>query len=112
VAVPAVREGNSSVCAHYTIRVPDRDGLRARLADEGVPTAAHYPRPLHHQPAYRRFPTATARLPLDGRLAAEVVSLPMHGHLAPEVQQRVTTGDARSACEHAPWRRVTLRPPG
>src|SRR5262245_61349216 len=33
----------------FAITVPERDKLRAHLADEGVPTLVHYPLPLHRQ---------------------------------------------------------------
>src|SRR5690606_27350408 len=42
-----------SAHAQYAIFVDERDRVRARLEGEGIPTAVHYPVPLHHQPAYR-----------------------------------------------------------
>ena len=92
VAVPHLGPGASSVWAQYTIRLADRDGLRAHLAERGIPTAVHYPLPLHHQPAFGGFPTAAAALPVAERVAAEVVSLPMHGYLTPAVQDRIIDG--------------------
>jgi dTDP-4-amino-4,6-dideoxygalactose transaminase len=89
VETPQLGLGNGSVWAQYTVRVTDREGVRARLAAAGIPTAVHYPKPLHHQPAYRGFPAAAARLPVAERLAAEVVSLPMQGYLSPAVQDRI-----------------------
>ncbi len=89
VQVPRLAPGASSVWAQYTLRLADRDGLRAHLQEAGIPTAVHYPRPLHHQPAYRDFPTARDSLPVAERLAAEVVSLPMHGYLTEAVQDRI-----------------------
>ena len=35
----------------YTIRVPGRDALQKHLAEQGIATAVHYPRPIHLQPA-------------------------------------------------------------
>ena len=88
--VPAVPPGLTSVWAQYTIRLPgyDRAAFQAALAALGVPTAVHYPKPLHRQPAYARFP-AGSPLPVSERLAAEVVSLPMHPYLTDEMQDRV-----------------------
>lgn len=86
---PMLAPGVTSVWAQYTIRVADRDGFRAHLAEGGIPTAVHYPRPLHHQPAYREFPTARPSLPVAERVAQEVVSLPMHGYLTPAIQDRI-----------------------
>ncbi|HET6469605.1 MAG TPA: DegT/DnrJ/EryC1/StrS aminotransferase family protein, partial [Geminicoccaceae bacterium] len=89
VDVPGAGQGASPVWAHYTVRSPARDALRTALAAAGIASAIHYPAPLHHQPAYRRFPTAAASLPVSERLAREVLSLPMHPYLAPEAQDRV-----------------------
>ncbi|HVL72550.1 MAG TPA: DegT/DnrJ/EryC1/StrS family aminotransferase, partial [Beijerinckiaceae bacterium] len=88
--VPAVPPGLTSVWAQYTIRLPgyDRTAFQAALAAVGVPTAVHYPKPLHRQPVYARFP-AGSPLPVSERLAAEVVSLPMHPYLTDEMQDRV-----------------------
>lgn len=92
VRVPMLAPGASSVWAQYTIRVPNRDGLRTHLHERGIPTAVHYPRPLHHQPAYRHFPSAADSLPISERVTAEVMSLPMHGYLARELQDRIIDG--------------------
>lgn len=91
-AVPSVLANATSVWAQYTLRLPqcDRGALQAFLAAAGVPTAVHYPKPLHRQTAYRHFPAAPNGLPVSERLAAEVVSLPMHPYLIEEVQDRVT----------------------
>src|SRR5688572_9969221 len=48
--VPEVAPGNTHVYAQYTLRVPDRDGLAARLKEQGIPTAVYYPKCLHEQP--------------------------------------------------------------
>jgi dTDP-4-amino-4,6-dideoxygalactose transaminase len=90
--VPSILASATSVWAQYTLRLPgcDRGAFQAFLAAAGVPTAVHYPTPMHRQTAYRHFPTASNGLPVSDRLAAEVVSLPMHPYLTEEVQDRVT----------------------
>jgi dTDP-4-amino-4,6-dideoxygalactose transaminase len=89
--VPVVADGSTSVWAQYTLRMPNRgrDALAATLKAKGVPTAIYYPKPLHQQTAYRKFPSAGNGLPVSERLAAEVISLPMHPYLAEAVQDRV-----------------------
>ena len=76
-----VIEGGRSVWAQYTIEVDDRDGFRKTLAEHGVPTAVYYPRPLHTQPPYARFPKGPGGLPVTESVADRVVSLPMDGYL-------------------------------
>ncbi|MFN7594531.1 MAG: DegT/DnrJ/EryC1/StrS family aminotransferase, partial [bacterium] len=73
VAVPVVAEGNTSVWAQYTMRVPNRDALAAALKAKGVPTAIYYPKPLHQQTAYSKFPCAGNGVPVSERLAGEVL---------------------------------------
>jgi len=55
----------------------------------GIPTAIHYPKPLHQQEAYRHFPTAGNGLPVSETLAREVISLPMHPYLDEPTQDRI-----------------------
>jgi dTDP-4-amino-4,6-dideoxygalactose transaminase len=91
VAVPVVAEGNTSVWAQYTLRVPNRDSLAAALKAKGIPTAIYYPKPLHQQTAYSKFPCAGNGVPVSERLAGEVLSLPMHPYLEEAVQDRIIT---------------------
>ena len=67
---------NTSVHAQYTVLVPNRDAVQAKLQAGGIPTAVHYPVPLNTQPAYAHLccPDCT---PIAGWMAAHVMSLPM-----------------------------------
>ena len=49
----------------------------------------HYPRPVHGQSAYARYPVAEGGLPISERLARQVISLPMHAYLEEPVQDRI-----------------------
>ncbi len=88
---PYVMPDCVSVWAQYTIRVPAplRDGFMAAMKAKGVPTNVYYPRPLHKQTAYARFPVAGNGLPVSERVAQEVVSLPMHPYLDEGTQARI-----------------------
>lgn len=89
--IPRVPAGLTSVWAQYTIRLSPgaREGFAAALWAEGVPTAVHYPKPLHRQTAYRRYPRAPGGLAAAERLAEEVISLPMHAYLDEPTQARI-----------------------
>ncbi len=89
--VPRVPEGYTSVWAQYTIRLPvgRRDRFIADLKAAGIPTAIYYPKPLHQQTAYRRYPVAGNGLPVSDRIAHEVVALPMHPYLEAATQARI-----------------------
>lgn len=81
--VPHVMESCVSTWAQYVIRVDAgrRAGFIDALKARGVPTAIYYPKPLHQQTAYKRFPVAGNGLPISDRVCHEVVALPMHPYL-------------------------------
>jgi dTDP-4-amino-4,6-dideoxygalactose transaminase len=97
-AVPKVRPDSTSVWAQYTIRLAAdrRDEFVARLKAEGIPTAIHYPRPVHVHEPYRSYPIADGGLPVSERLAAEVISLPMHAYLDEPLQDRIVASVRRA----------------
>ncbi len=96
--VPRVPEGHTSVWAQYTIRVEPgrRAELAAALRADGIPTAIYYPKPLHRQGAYERFPYAEGGLPVSDQLADEVISLPMHAYLDEPTQDRIVDAVQRA----------------
>jgi dTDP-4-amino-4,6-dideoxygalactose transaminase len=87
--VPEVASGYGSIWAQYTIRVEKRDALAAVLSTRSVPTAIYYPKPLHRQEPYKRYPVSGNGLPVTEKLAAEVIALPMHPYLDEPTQARV-----------------------
>ena len=91
--LPWPQPDRTSVFAQYTLRVPDRDALQARLQAAGIPTAVHYPVPLNEQPAYAHLccPDCT---PVARQMAREVMSLPMHPDLSEADQDRIVSAIA------------------
>jgi dTDP-4-amino-4,6-dideoxygalactose transaminase len=92
VTVPRVTEGNTSIWACYTIRLPagtDRDAFAAALKAQGVPTAVYYGKSVHMQTAYAKYPVADGGLPVCEALSADVISLPVHAYLDETAQDRV-----------------------
>jgi dTDP-4-amino-4,6-dideoxygalactose transaminase len=87
VAVPEIPAGYRSAFALYTVRLRDRDGVRARLDAAGIGTGLFYRLALHQHPAFRDFDGRS--LPVAERLAAEVLSLPLHADLTDEEVDRV-----------------------
>ena len=76
-ATPYIEAHNISAYAQFTVRVPNRDAVQAKLKEAGIPTAVHYPIPLNKQPAV----ASDAILPVGDKVAEEVMSLPMHPYL-------------------------------
>lgn len=83
VHIPYIAPYNTSVYAQYTVQVSARDQVIAALAAEGIPTAVHYPRPLHLQPVMPPH-YHQQRFPVSEQLAQRVLSLPFHPFLTEE----------------------------
>jgi len=73
--LPAVAPGAGPVWHQFTVRTPQREALRTRLAERGIHCGVLYPVPVHHQPAYAR---PSCHLPETERACAEVLCLPVH----------------------------------
>lgn len=81
ITAPQLAPGNTSVYAQYTVRVPQREAVQAKLQAVGIPTAVHYPTPLHLQPVFANAEFPEGSMPHAERAAREVMSLPMHPYL-------------------------------
>jgi UDP-2-acetamido-2-deoxy-ribo-hexuluronate aminotransferase len=68
--------------------VPQRAAVQAALQAAGIPTAVHYPKPLHLQTAYAGA-RAAGGCPVSVAAAARVMSLPMSPDLTEADQDRV-----------------------
>ena len=77
--IPFIEAHNQSAWAQYTIQVDNRDEVQAKLKEQGIPTAVHYPIPLNKQPAVA---DTTIILPIGDAVANRVMSLPMHPYLS------------------------------
>ena len=91
VVTPSITDGNRSVYAQYTVELDDREQARQALESAGIPTAVHYPIPLHLQPAFAALGYGPGSFPVAERAAERVLSLPLHPFLDPLTQQRVVT---------------------
>lgn len=85
---PFIAQGNTSVYAQYSLLVQDRAGLIKHLADNKIPTAVHYPIPLHKQPIFENNYHGQD-LSVSERLASQVISLPMHPYLDERTQNMI-----------------------
>lgn len=86
--VVGCRSDRTSACAGYAVLVGQREQVRAILEHAGVPTAVHYPVPVHRQPAYAHL-AAGASCPVADAMAASVLSLPIGPHLAATAVRQV-----------------------
>jgi len=91
----AVRPDRDCVWGQYTVFVERRKELQAVLQAAGIPTAVHYPKPLHRQPAYAAYAPADA-CPRSVVAAERVMSLPMSADLDEADQDHVVAALARA----------------
>ena len=81
ILLPTVSEDRTSAYAQYSIRVKERDTLQARLKEQGIPTAVHYPMPLHLQECFEYLGYKEGDFPVAEKVSQEIMSLPMNPYL-------------------------------
>jgi UDP-2-acetamido-2-deoxy-ribo-hexuluronate aminotransferase len=87
VVLPHINTGNTSTWAQYSVRSKVRDRIRDHLFKCGIPTAVHYPTPLHAQEAFGHVEHRWESEVTDS-VCREIFSLPMHPFLTrSEVQE-------------------------
>ena len=84
--LPVIKEGRTSVFAQFTVQSERREELIQLLKDNDVPTAIHYPTPLHLQECYQSLNYKVGDFPISEKAAKEVFSLPMSPFLTEEQQ--------------------------
>ena len=88
VRLPTVRADRDCVWGQYTVFVNDRASVQEALHQQGIPTAVHYPIPLHLQPAYTRFGQENA-CPNSVQAGEHAMSLPFSADLQESDRDRV-----------------------
>ena len=92
VIIPKLSTMATSSWAQYVIRLPkgaDRKAIQDKMKKDNVPTAVYYPRPMHTQKPYARYPLTKGGLAVTEALAADVLALPMHPYLDADTQDKV-----------------------
>ncbi len=87
IVAPQIRSNCTTVYAQYSIMANNREQLIAKLNKMNIPTAVHYPVPLHLQPP---FYNNQLNLPVVEDVATKIVSLPMHPYLSTEDIEKVS----------------------
>jgi len=79
--LPFVDRDINSAWAQYSIRVQDRDNIQNKLKSLGIPTAVHYPIPLHLQECFEYLGYAQGDFPISEKVSHEILSLPMNPYV-------------------------------
>jgi UDP-2-acetamido-2-deoxy-ribo-hexuluronate aminotransferase len=89
---PFIAPGRYSSFAQYTVTLPDRetrDEFVEYLGERGVPTALHYPRPVHSQVSLQPYQDRFEPVPVTEQLCDTVISLPLSAYMCEEDQDQV-----------------------
>jgi dTDP-4-amino-4,6-dideoxygalactose transaminase len=89
LGLPAVPDWAEPAWHLFVVRHPDRDGLQARLAAQGIATLIHYPVPPHLQPAYAELGYGAGDFPVSEAMHREVLSLPLWPGMSEAQVERV-----------------------
>ena len=81
VILPYIDSRAQSAWAQYSIRIKNRDEVQLKLKEAGVPTAVHYPMPLHLQECFKYLGYKSGDFPIAEMISNEIMSLPMNPYL-------------------------------
>jgi len=81
LVLPFVDKRATSAWAQYSVRVKNRDDVQSKLKEQGIPTAVHYPMPLHIQEAFKYLGYTKGDFPISEVVSNEIMSLPMNPYL-------------------------------
>ncbi len=89
--LPTVKSDRTSAWAQYSIRVKNRDKLQLMLKEAGIPTAVHYPMPLHLQECFEYLGYKEGNFPIAEKVSSEIMSLPMNPYLTDKEIEYIAT---------------------
>jgi UDP-2-acetamido-2-deoxy-ribo-hexuluronate aminotransferase len=89
VITPKIAPNATSVYAQYSIRVKDREAMIEKLNKKEIPTAVHYPVPLHMQEAFKYLDYKEGDFPISELVSKQIMSLPMSAYLSEAEQDFV-----------------------
>ncbi len=84
IILPFVVKEATSAWAQYSVRVQNRDEVQAQLKEQGIPTAVHYPMPLHLQECFEYLEYKEGDFPIAEEVSNEIMSLPMNPYVSDE----------------------------
>ncbi len=95
VTTPTVLSDRTSVWAQYSVQAVARDALCEHLNRAGIPTAIHYPRPLHLQECFAYLEYRSGDFPVAEEVSAKIFSLPMNPFVTVKEQKYIAQAIAQ-----------------
>ncbi|MBI2378996.1 MAG: DegT/DnrJ/EryC1/StrS family aminotransferase [Deltaproteobacteria bacterium] len=91
IVTPKRLPGMHHIYNQYTLRVPNRDALEAKLKSEKIGCAVYYPVALHLQRCFAQFGGSTGHCPVAEKAVDEVLSIPVYGELTDSQIERIAS---------------------
>jgi dTDP-4-amino-4,6-dideoxygalactose transaminase len=95
VRLPGEAPERTHVYNQFVIRVPNRDAVRAHLANRGIGTEVYYPVPFHLQACFADLGYQAGAFPEAEAAALDSLALPIYGELT-DVQQSVVVSAVKA----------------
>jgi UDP-2-acetamido-2-deoxy-ribo-hexuluronate aminotransferase len=91
--IPKRNTKSTHVFHQYTLQIvaKNRDDIRKKLADAGIPSMVYYPIELHKQKAFSVYHQDGDSYPVSEKLCSTVLSLPMHTEMTREMVEHICT---------------------
>ncbi|HWR83353.1 MAG TPA: DegT/DnrJ/EryC1/StrS family aminotransferase [Candidatus Deferrimicrobium sp.] len=87
---PVVKEYSTfHIYNQYTIAVPNRDQVEAKLKEAGIGSEVYYPFPFHKLPCFSYLGHKADDFPVSGKAALQVLSIPIYSELTEGEQDEV-----------------------
>jgi dTDP-4-amino-4,6-dideoxygalactose transaminase len=110
VTLPVEPGGSRHIFNQFSIRIADRDRLKAHLDARRIGNEIYYPVPFHLQPCFASLRYRVGDFPHAERAAAEIIALPIYSELTLDQQSAVVDAIGefldRESADH-PGGRVT-----
>lgn len=90
IKTPVVKDYSTfHIFNQYTIAVPNRDEVMAKLKAAGIGCEVYYPVPFHVQECFAYLGYTPEEFPVSNKAAAEVLSIPIYSEMTEAEQQEV-----------------------